>query len=65
LDPCPSEATAAARLSLRVVVAPMAQMTFCSFDLRAERAWATGQLDFVGTGGGTFLAPAHEGSGDE
>jgi hypothetical protein len=31
-----------------------------------ERAWATGQpaLDFVGTGGGTFLAPANEGSGD-
>lgn len=29
------EATAAARLSLRVLVAPMTQLTFCSFELQA------------------------------
>lgn len=69
-----------ARLCLHFLIAPMTQLAFFNFDLQAflflvfhrsplaivGHAWATGNpaLDFVGTGGGTFLAP-RDGVGED
>jgi hypothetical protein len=67
----PAEAWAALRLMhynwlilmMRLGYAPE---RYAELEDWTERAWATGQpaLDFVGTGGGTFLASANEGSGE-